>query len=184
MPCAVAALAQQLGRRDLIRPRVLADRVAGQDGAGETAAGRQPAGVDGRAGRGARRLRVGRGQAQSAAGERVDVRGRCAQTDTASVHADIAVAEVVDQKDQDVGLASGSLLERREFFLRGLLLGGSRNCWLEVRGDGHDLHECVRHGGFGRGARRSRRGGLGLRARRGAEHAEREHQRRCQAYVS
>jgi len=66
---AVAVVAEQLGGGDLVGPRVLLDRVAGEDRPREAAADRQAAGIDCGAGRRAGRLRVRRREAQAAAGE-------------------------------------------------------------------------------------------------------------------
>ena len=88
---------------------------------------------DGGAGGRAGRLGIGRGQHETLAGETVDLgRGR-ADRDAAAIDAGIAPAHVVDQKDEDVRLASETFFERRELVGGGRLLFGARDVGLQIR---------------------------------------------------
>ncbi len=122
----VAGFAEQRRQRDLVRPGVLRDLVAGEDRPGQPGPDRQPSGQDRRPGRRAGRLRIGRGQLQPLARQPVHVRRRRPDRRAAAEGAGVAVAHVVDDEPDDVRPPAGLGEERVELRLRGRRLVGMR----------------------------------------------------------
>ena len=120
----VARLAEQFRQRDLIRPRVLGQLVAGEDGAGEPGAHRKPSGQDSRTGRRTGRLRIGRGELQSIASEAIDVWRRRPDRSATAIGAGVAPAHVVDDEPDDIGPPAQMAVKRVKLLLgRRLLVG-------------------------------------------------------------
>jgi len=78
-------------------------------------------------------LRVGRGEDETLVRDAIDVGCRIAHGLAAAVEAEVAVADVVEQENDDVGTLAGFLLQRFQLFRDLLLLVGVRD---------HRLHPC------------------------------------------
>ena len=118
------------------------------------------AGMDGGAGGRAGRRRIGRGQQQTLGRQPVHHRRGVADRDAAAVEAGVHPADIVHQKDHDVGLLAGLRRQRRELVGRRLVLLGMLHRRVHIVGglDVLNMHillgmaEAGRGGGTGRGA--------------------------------
>ncbi|MNO26212.1 hypothetical protein D3C76_160640 [compost metagenome] len=157
----ITRFGQQARRRLLRRPRVDLRAFTGKDRASQPGTGRQASRHHCRACRRARGLGIGGRQLQATLGQVVDVRRRCTDAGTAAVGPHIPPPQVIDQQDQDIRLASGTLFQGCQPFHHGLLLLGMDNHRLHVFGDDLRLDKGITrsNGGYWRCDRQGQRHG-------------------------
>jgi len=134
----VAGVTEKPGQADFFGPWVLRDLVTGEDGPGEPGPDRQATGEDGRTGGCAGLLGIAGREFESLLGEAVDVGRGGARNGAAAVTAGVAVAHVVNDNPDDVGLFTGLPPELSQSVGNCFVLFGTGDDGLEVlrRSDG------------------------------------------------